>query len=389
MLSMWLNTQGANFYPEIVYDIKSSQSFETLQKSWQALVRANPILRTRIVATKQSDVPYIQVVLRQADALLVDITGQDAETATHSMDNVTGQQPWVHAFLAQTTVGWTLKLRIHHVFYDGVSLPHLLRQFMDICSGASSVVAEDKLDKYIVVAHTESAISSRRSFWKSYLEGVRVQLNPGIGSAPESKTEIFKPGFLSTLTTEAFARQHGVSVQALFLATYAKLYSTIARGSDRKDVVIGIYLANRSSPIANLLTAAVPTVNLVPLRVKSPLSSAIHDTAAQIQRDLQDISNPMNAAASLYEISEWTGVKVDTFVNFLTLPDTEDEHVLEDNGSKITPKEVWQTVVSRVTEIDQESLGVPQELINEHVNAAYLVSLTQSFNEARESRKLI
>ncbi|KAJ4324710.1 hypothetical protein N0V94_001107 [Neodidymelliopsis sp. IMI 364377] len=357
MLSMWLNTQGANFYPEFVYNIRSSQSFETLQKSWQALVKANPILRTRIVATKQSDVPYIQVVLRQADALLVDITGQDAVTAKHSMDNVTGQQPWVHAFLAQTTVGWILKLRVHHVFYDGVSLPHLLRQFMDICSDASSAVAEDTLDEYIAVAHTESAISSRKSFWKSYLEGVIVQLNPRKESAPESRTEIFKPGFLSTMTTEAFARQHGVSVQALFLATYAKLHSTTARGSDRKDVVIGIYLANRSSPIANLPTAAMPTVNLVPLRIQSPLSSAIHNIAAQIQRDLQDISNPMNAAVSLYEISEWTSVKVDTFVNFLTLPDTEDEHILEDNGSKITPKHTWQKVVSRVTEVDQESLG--------------------------------
>jgi aryl carrier-like protein len=373
MVSMWLNTKGTNFYPEFVYDLEGSVGFEILLRSWKALIAANPVLRTCIVATAHNDFPYVQVVLREADASLTDITGQDEAAETRTMQSIAMRQPWIHVFLSQTSTGWSLRLKMHHALYDGVSLPLLMQQFGGLCNGAPTFVPDDKLDKYIAVAHTASALSQRTSFWTKYLEGTPQPYKSKAEIASKSRTEVFKPGLLQTYTLEGTARQHGISTQALFLAVYARLYAANVDSTDGEDVVIGIYLANRSFNIDDISTAAVPTVNLLPLRVQSPLGTAILDVASQIQMDLQKISDPVNATSSLFEINEWTGVKIDTFVNFLTLPDT-DEESSQKGAIKIKHRESWQEAISRVTELDQADCEVASEMVNERVNATYLVS---------------
>ncbi|UPX14186.1 uncharacterized protein EKO05_0004676 [Ascochyta rabiei] len=372
MLSMWLNTKGENFYPEFVYDLEGPGNFEMLQKSWQDLVTANTILRTQIVSTAHSGLPYVQIILKRADASLTNITGQDKKTAARTITQIAAKQPWVHLFISQTSTGWALKLKIHHALYDGVSLPLLMQQFQDICNGASVSAPDHGLEEYLAVAHASYAISSRKEFWTKYLMGANTQYEGRGESARKSRSELFKPSLLQTSMLESTGRQHGISTQCLFLAAFAKIYAARADTSDDQDVVLGIYLANRSLPIDNLPTAAIPTVNLLPLRIQSPLGTPPLDIAAQIQADIQAISNPANATASLYEISEWTGIKVDTFVNVLSLPEPEDTPTPSEDQVHITQRNEWQESVSRVTELDESNWSAPEEVLNERVNRAYL-----------------
>ncbi|KAF2632433.1 nonribosomal peptide synthetase-like protein 2 [Macroventuria anomochaeta] len=373
MLSMWLNTKGANFYAEFTYHLEGAVSSEALHKLWQDLITANPVLRTHIVTTGQSDLPYVQVVLKEANPSLTDITVQDKESATQTMNKTATQQPWVHLFVSRTASGWMLKFKIHHALYDGVSLPLLMQQLLSLCNGATPSTPGHTFDEYVAVSHTASAPSQRKAFWTQYLEGIEPHYNAKAEVFSSSKTEIFKPGLLQASSLESIARQHGISTHALFLAAYAKLYAAKVSRAKGEDVVIGIYLANRSLPIDNLSTAAIPTVNLLPLRVRLPLNTSIIDAATEIQRDLQAIGEPVNATTSLFEISEWTDVKIDTFVNFLSLPDADDEDIVKrDDGVKITQEASWQEAVSRVTELDHGDWEAIKEMVDERVNAAYL-----------------
>lgn len=376
MLSMWLNTKGRNFYPEFVYDLQGSMTFQNLQELWQKLIAANPVLRTHICRTDQKDFPYVQVILNETKVLLTDITGQDDGTAICTMNKVTTQQPWVHLFASRTASGWALKLKIHHVLYDGVSLPLLIQQFQSYCNGGTPSASDHTFEEYVAMGHVASAPAQREAFWTKYLKGVELRVNTKAEVAPMSKTEIFKPGLLQTSDLEAAARQHGISTQALFLAAYAKLHAARACVSNNEDVVIGIYLANRSLPIDNISTAAIPIVNLLPLRIHSPLTTTTFKVASQIQSDLRLLGDPVNATTSLYEINEWTGVKIDTFVNLLSLPSPNDNEIPhQENKVQITPKAGWQQAVSRVVEVDQNNCHAPEDMVNERVNAAYLVSI--------------
>ncbi|ORX99680.1 nonribosomal peptide synthetase-like protein 2 [Clohesyomyces aquaticus] len=388
MLSTWVRSQGTAFYPEFSYEIKGNISFPALQNAWNALVSANGILRASFVATTNDRIPYIRVVLWNPKATVHDISRVGEESLSKEIQAQASKQPYVHVFVSKSTKGWNVKLKIHHALYDGVSLPLLMQQFQEHCNGVSATVAPptDIFSRLLASGSTSSALEKRKSFWSKYLAGISPQqcLPSQPTAPPSSKTEIFRPHLLATDTLLSSCKKHGVSAQSVFLACYAKLYastllSTPSSSSSDVDVVIGIYLANRSHPrIPNLTHSAIPTVNLVPLRVSYPLDEerGIWEIAAQIQYDVQQISETENAGVGLWEVKEWTGIVVDTFVNFLTLPDKDDggRRGGEGDGVEIEMVGEWDERVGRVVDLmgTSEGVGVWKELMHGRVNEAYL-----------------
>jgi hypothetical protein len=176
------------------------------------------------------------------------------------------------------------------------------------------------------------------------------------------------------------ARKNGVSIQALFLATYAEIYAKLTCTPKAQDVVIGLYLANRSVLITGIESASIPTVNLVPLRVRRSVLGMLVGTAQQIQTDLQRIGEPAHASASLWEIDENTGVKVDTFVNFLTLPDAQEKEAGRGKeGVRVTRISQWKDDVNHVIDCSAKFQPEDQQHVENlscaEVNKSYLVSV--------------
>ncbi|KAL1800615.1 hypothetical protein ACET3X_000957 [Alternaria dauci] len=374
MLSMWLNTKGSNFYAEFSYEINGVMEFGDLNNSWQALTATTPVLRTFFASSGDDRTPYVAIVSKDAKASVTDITGDEHDILSKHVRAIVATQPWVHLFASRTANGWALKLRIHHALYDGVSLPLMMQRFQSICNGVPTPLSDDTFARVAANGHTASAMREKKAFWEKYLANLSQNHLIQPSESPQTKTQVFVPALLSTSNLEATARRHGVSAQSIFLATYAKLYAANSASRKDEDVVIGVYLANRSLPIDCIASAVVPTVNLLPLRVRTPLGRNLKELACEIQHDLQDISNPANASANLFEINEWTRVKVDTFVNFLSLPDTQEVEGEAHTGEGITiePAQHWQESVSKVSTVEDRSFEVPPELVNERVNGAYL-----------------
>ncbi|KAJ4305127.1 hypothetical protein N0V90_000657 [Kalmusia sp. IMI 367209] len=377
MLSMWLNSNGAVFYPEFRYRIHEPVSFETLKAAWKKVVARNPMLRTCFCASNDERTPYIQVVIRDIDDKVANITEIDKQFLTDTRAKFGSQQPYAHFFVSQSSNGWDIRLKIHHALYDGVSLPLIIQQLQDLCNNIDVPSSTDILSRAIATTSIPSAIQQRKIFWTNYLKNINQHHLPQPTTSPTTKSEIFKPALLPTITDlESQAHKHGLTTQSLFLAAYAKLYARLTSTPPSNDIVIGLYLANRSLPIQSLPKAAIPTVNLVTLRVSTPLETHVFDVAAQIQYDIQEISAPANASASLWEVHEWTGVKIDTFVNFLKLPETEESAGAVGDGSvSITQSEEWNEGVSRIHEVDNGGVEPPRVLIDGRINGAYLHSL--------------
>ncbi|KAH7070182.1 hypothetical protein FB567DRAFT_215680 [Paraphoma chrysanthemicola] len=378
MLSMWLRTMGGNMYNQFEYTITGrSISMDELNNVWRALVAANPILRTYFIATSSGQTPYLQMVGKANSHKVWDeITPSQASKPSDI------SQPWARLLRTRVSNGsCTLKLRIHHALYDGVSLPILIQQLQNLCNGGVAPSLDTAFTKLVLKQSTSAAIEKRKTFWTRYLSGVKQNYLPQPASTPLERLEMFHPSWLSSAPLEKAARENGVSLHALFLAAYAKLYAALTYSPETADVIIGVYLANRSHD-TTVRNAAIPTVNLLPLRVHRPSRHAqdILASARVIQRDLQEISAPGNAWSSLYEISEWSGVKVDTFVNFLTLPDSDAEEMqTNEEHVRIVPAQAsgWLEprceVVersARFTSDDEDMLE--KYLMNERVNKTYL-----------------
>ncbi|PSN67429.1 hypothetical protein BS50DRAFT_525198 [Corynespora cassiicola Philippines] len=380
MLSMWLNTKGNVYYPEFSYQIHGSISIDIIQQAWESLVATNSILRTCFVASTDPPAPYLQAVLRKTEGNITDITGWNEQDIMNTIEECSRAQPYAHVFMSRNaSTGWAMKLKIHHALYDGVSLPLMAQKFQDLCNGLIVHSPSNIFAKFLASSMDTSSISGRESFWVKYLGDITQNRLPQPSHQSTSRTEIFQAGLIPDIASiEKLCRKNGISTQSMFLAAYAKLYAALTSTESDQDVVIGIYLANRSLSIPDIAEAPIPTVNLIPLRVQAPRGGCILDLASQIHYDLQDVGSMQNAQVSLKEVQEWTGVCVDTWVNWLKLPEVQVGGTGETGGQNpkevvITPVSEWTECVCRVREWATKTWKAPLGL-HDDTNRAYFVS---------------
>ncbi|KAG8164603.1 hypothetical protein KVR01_004878 [Diaporthe batatas] len=314
MLSVWQNTQGAVFFPEFRYRLSGIADQGTIESSWMELVEMTPALRTVFLSTGRRQMPVLQVILRKTDNPFVSLGVQSDGTGS-----------------------WVIHLKIHHALYDGISLPLIMRRLKSLLGNRTTL--EEPVSTMaswrglVSSALDGQALPSRKHFWTDYLAGaqsVPLHLPSSTSSTTQNKrVSIFKQAAVSdTSRLGALCSQHGISIQSAFLAAYAKVLSSV---SERNDVVFGLYIANRSAE----QELQFPTLCLVPLRVKLPPAFDIVDVARAIQRDTFKVSTPENVLAGLWEVKDWTDVVVDSFVNFLSLPEDKSSRRMEEDGVEL------------------------------------------------------
>lgn len=361
MLSMWSRSNGVLFYPTFRYHLKTKHSMEDLQNAWMSLVDRTPVLRTVFASSNSDDHPVLQLILKSAPESFA----VDGKHSSSSMPD-----PMVALKVSKKEDGFQLALHIHHALYDAVSLPLLMGQLASTLEGSSASKASVQLEDAVAPSLTSQSRQARRNFWTQYLSDIKPVSLSGQDKGEKSKVQIYKPAFFTQASSlEQYARKAQVSVQALLFAIYAKVYSSHAGAG---DVVFGIYLANRSH-LSGLDELAAPTLNLLPLLVKSPKSTDIIKLAKQVDSDLRKIGTSENSASSLAEIYDWTGIKLDSFVNFLKLPDTSDESS-ESNAIAAIDDE-WSSERIEVQDVvEPKDFALPQGLKNFKPSEAYQVS---------------
>lgn len=313
MLDTWSASNGRLFYPVFWLQV-SGTSIEAFKKVIEELARQMPMLRTIFIQQNDGEKPSVWQVVLKSDV-----------AKNYSL-------PWsVH--VEPSAGGLLVSLRIHHALYDAVSFQLLKDEIEKRCNG---VDAETELDTNFnhFISTTRANREEQQQFWTSYLtQGHKVLRAIGQGTFESNRIERFNPRVLQIedgLSDKL--KRHGLSIQALFFAAYAKLYASVSRksttlgqadsSSPSDDVVIGIYLANRSLDIDGLTELNAPTFNIVPLRVhlSDEKKTTLLESALQVQSDLGGITATEHCGVSMRDIHSWTGLKIDTFVNFLSLP---------------------------------------------------------------------
>lgn len=337
MLDMWTASEGRLFYPTFWLEV-SGVNIETLQIAMKSLTNRIPILRTTFVNyNSDGHARTWQVVVKE-----------ESVPKYHF--------PWSFR-ITEWAGGLLLTLRIHHALYDAVSFQLMMTEIEKLCRDDSSgFQINTRMDQ--LLDKTCNVQKEAQNFWTSYLSLAHDSYGTlGRGSFTRKRIERFNPSVVPVAQLTEKIKQHGLSIQALFFAAYAKIYSALSgrcRGPGQSsapptDVVIGIYLANRSLDIEGLTELVAPTFNIVPVKVKLG-SKTLVESAQQVQEDLGEITKAENGGISLREIYDWTGVKVDTFVNFLSLPGS-----MDDDSGKATGGSNHESQKGRVTHanIDQ------------------------------------
>ncbi|KAJ4414076.1 Non-ribosomal peptide synthetase [Gnomoniopsis sp. IMI 355080] len=309
MLSVWQNSNGGVFFPEFRYILCGVSNRETIDDAWKILVRQQPVLRSVFVATASKILPFVMVVLRPECTLI----NPFVEFSVNSQDDGS----------------WLIRLKIHHALYDGVSLPLLMSCLIKILSGGNS---QDRKEddwsmwkQHVAASLNDSMLAKRKFFWQNYIRGDNAKgleiRNTTATPADQRVNFLRRAAVVDTASLRQLCAEHGIGVQAVFLAAYAKVLMSCSGHKDEGTAVFGVYLANRDT----FPTLQYPTLCLVPLRVVITQDFRLLEVAANVQRDLHLISDSANVGVGLWEVKEWTGVVVDSFVNFLSLPEGEEQ----------------------------------------------------------------
>jgi len=330
MLSVWQDTHGQTYFPRFSYRISFPVSRTDITRAWEILADEMPMLRTYFISTNtSSEPPFLQVIVNSAHARERAISISRESEGDSKWEFLHSATPFaIVRFLGGTERETEMHLRIHHSLYDGVSLPMLLNRFVELCGNPASPAQIATSSWYeFVMRHLSSPVHAQKEeFWKSYLSGdicSQLSLVRGEGVRQRERVNEFRSSKLDHIAKiKRRASAQGITMQALLLTAYAKVFARWARHSSDnpntdtdRDCVFGIYLGNRSLP--NLETTPFPTLAILPLRVNLPLSRDIVMTASQIQKDIAEISKFEHTTASLWGIQKWTGVRVRTCVNIL------------------------------------------------------------------------
>ncbi|EEP76042.1 predicted protein [Uncinocarpus reesii 1704] len=325
MLEMWKHSKGKLFFPSFLYRLEGSITHEELEKGWSKTLDRLPILRTTFLPTGHSGIRYIQAVFRTVENPII-----WRNNLQHPSDRQTETNARFVTLYASKTVSETIvMLHIHHALYDAVSLEQIINMLSANCY-PENIQPTSILDmsEFIAFSSISSPPNARKDFWTKYLSKANLEHD----TPPEASfdwldmTETYCPSLISSIgKLDKAGRKHGVSIQSIFLAAYAKVHARLFPLSPGSPLIVGIYLANRSHAMEGLPNLPAPTLNIVPLCIENLEQSNIIQLARNIQNDIREISNAQNSFVSLYEIAEWTGIKVDTVVNFLRYPDSTEQ----------------------------------------------------------------
>ncbi|KAH7027947.1 amino acid adenylation domain-containing protein [Microdochium trichocladiopsis] len=378
MLSGWQNTNGALFWPTFKYKLKGAVSRERLANAWERLVAETVMLRTEFLATGSSISPFLQVVLKP--------NGANGEAHTFPNGPLACQafsSRYVCFSATAQAEGdvFDISLRIHHALYDAFSMPTIMGRFKSLCRDESSVssFSDYKLWSSFAKMHISPMVSEKKkAFWTSYLQGMGrptgILANKASSTADQTQFDAVSEYRKSAMTVSArlvsIMATRGVMMQDLLFAAHAKSLAKTRGISGDGDIVIGIYLSNRSN-FPGLDAMPCPTLALLPLRVRSPGSRPVLELAKEIRRDIGDISGVESISAGLWEIQEWTGAVVDTFVNFL--PAIEDSRK-PDHKSGVSLELVPQledSIASQKRSSAKEAYPGMMEIAGNHIRSSY------------------
>ncbi|KAL2070809.1 hypothetical protein VTL71DRAFT_13835 [Oculimacula yallundae] len=356
MIRQWQVSQGAMFYQTFTYALNGPIDVTKLENAWKILLARHDILRTGFVDIQSR---LSQVIFKDPPNEVIYHT-QKTPAATRKLKTNLYLPPLNLVVENREDSSETIiKIVLHHALYDGVSLPILINELQALYRGDSLEPPTLSFKTFVAQSISATPLSAMKEKWTSYL---------GQNSTPTSKstpvtssnkrTEVYHPS-TPISSIRPLAQEIGVSTDALFLAALSKIRAHSLRQQIQtpiSQVVLGIYLSNRFPFSTDLSLLTAPTLNLLPLLVNQPLERSMENLARDIQNDVQRIGSKEMVFASLEQIFEWTGVRVDCWVNILK----DGENFDDGSGHQEEDEVDWEPV---------QDLGTRAEVVQNEQNS--------------------
>ena len=256
LMSLSVRQVGA-YVSQMAFRMPPELPLDRFKEAWDKVIRAHPILRTRIVHS--ATLGSLQVVLREGVTWQTG-TSLEAYAEADRKIPITHGGPLIRLCITgieDRHFVWTA----HHAVYDGYSLGLLFNQVQEMFKHgiAPEGPSFNSFISYLAGFTADSAASDQ--FWNTQFQGGRLATFPPLPShsyepRPRAREQII----VSTVTRPHFP----VLSSTLLRAAWALV---LARYADSEDIVFGVTLSGRNAAANGIERMLGPTITTVPLHV--------------------------------------------------------------------------------------------------------------------------
>ncbi|KAK6340843.1 hypothetical protein TWF696_009162 [Orbilia brochopaga] len=318
LIKAWESSQGRIFLPTFSFKATKALIPSRLDAALKALIAANPILRTTFASDGDE---LFQIVHKNARSNLQVTTFESDSVPESQLRSINEAEacrnydmttPSVRVHLVSAERESYTFLTLHHALYDAFTLPSLLSQLSQLYEKGETAHLKPSVPTIL------QPQSDTKDFWTAYFAGSESTLLPQKDRDVDitERVELYNEKHIPhAQAIEIACRRHGISLYALSIACFGRVLSRL---SNNDNPVFGVYLSNRHlADEVETENQTMPTLNMVPLMVKKACRSSLVELAKQVQEDLLKISTSDAAGTNLLYIYRWTGIQIDSFVNFL------------------------------------------------------------------------
>ena len=263
-----------------VYELPMATDVARLRAAWQTVIKANAILRTRIIQTERSGA--FQVVMKSCDEWIEDENLENYIMFDKGRTFGLGKALNYFAVIEENSSGKKFIVRTaHHATQDGWSRPLLLAQVEQVYNGKEAKQPEN-FSRFIEHLMKQDLTESA-NFWRTELanaNAIEFPATPSTSSFFANKSMEHSFGFINprdTFTTTSRLQM----TWALIIRHY----------TDSDDVIFGTTVSGRGAPVKGIGGMTGPTINTIPWREQVRLDR----TTDQLLRQIQEHSSMLMA----------------------------------------------------------------------------------------------
>ncbi|KAL4892768.1 hypothetical protein BDV59DRAFT_202509 [Aspergillus ambiguus] len=264
-----------------------------LEHAWRTTFEANLILRTRMVQISSGG-PMVQVVVKPRCGFCWQYARGPLDQALEAEEKIPMGLGTALARLTLVKDGDSARLycilSMHRAVYDGWTLPLILDQVHRAYDqGLSSIALSPRPFNRFIHYVCDSKLASE-AFWRKELSGHEASSFPFVplGASTTAATS-------TASMSVAISARHGPTEATMATRIQLAWALTAAQYTGASEVVFGLTVSGRGSPVSDLDSVAGPTVATVPVLIRlSPT-----DTLRQMLLDLQLRVQQMSGASQL------------------------------------------------------------------------------------------
>ncbi|MCJ1378651.1 hypothetical protein MMC17_001750 [Xylographa soralifera] len=274
--------QGASMLRS-VHKMPKSIDINRFKNSWQKVVDAQSLLRTRIVQTESSKL--FQVVLCPAPIYWhSSLSLKEYLEHDDKIPVVLGSDFFRYAIVGkEEDDGIHFVWTAHHACYDGWMIRLLFDEISRIYKEDVDPIPEVPYTRFIKFLHNTD-LKTCEAYWEAQTAGETP------ASFPRMPSATYQPQTDSVLTHNLkMSRLSGteITTSTIIRASWAIV---LARYLDNaEDVLFGQTLSGRNAPVPNIETMLGPTISVVPIRMHLDKSKTIADFLSDTQTQASEM----------------------------------------------------------------------------------------------------